>query len=58
MRIIRGAILAIVVAFGLVAATASTAYADDGWPNAAATTPSGGATSSTVDPGDPGLPPD
>jgi hypothetical protein len=59
MRVIRGAILAIVATLGLALGIASTAYADEGGTKAtAAAATSGGATSSAADPGDPGLPPD
>lgn len=58
MRLLRGAILTIVATLGLVAGIASTAYADSGKPATPAAIPAGGASQTTVDPGDPGLPPD
>ncbi|HLZ47587.1 MAG TPA: hypothetical protein VKR80_02930 [Candidatus Limnocylindria bacterium] len=59
MRVIRGAILAIVATLGLALGIASTAYADEGGtPGRPAAAASSGPTSSAADPGDPGLPPD
>lgn len=59
MGFLRGAILTIVATLGLVAGIASTAYADDGGrPATPAAVSAGSASQTTVDPGDPGLPPD
>jgi hypothetical protein len=52
MRVVRSALLAIVVALALVTGLASTANADD------KTAASVYATANAIDPGDPGLPPD
>ena len=58
MRFLRGATLAIIVALGLIAGVATTAYADDGASGVAPAVtsgPDGGGSDS--EPNDPGLPP-
>ena len=54
MRVIRSTLLAIVVALTLAAGLASTAKADDKTTGFAHRS----ANANTLDPGDPGLPPD
>jgi len=56
MRVIRSALLAVVVALTLVAGLASTANADD--KAARFAHPNTNANANALDPGDPGLPPD
>ena len=53
MRVIRGAILAIVATLGLALGIASTAYADDGRSTA---TTNWSPSPTNVSPGDPGIP--